>query len=123
MPCRMCVLPNRSSDMIVYKDYWMSRTAIHGFKVCTKCPPPPHPGANYSICCSKHNKVRVVHLLHYKTLPSTVKQFRGPDGLIYLHFFIFKKKLKTVHKYTFYDCQLLHCALPLNTNEFAEQFY
>lgn len=53
---RMNLLQDRSSNMIVCKDYWMSRTATQAFKLCASCPRPPHIDANYVISCTKHNQ-------------------------------------------------------------------
>ena len=52
----MNLLQDRSSNMIVCKDYWMSRTATQAFKLCSSCPRPPHADANYVISCTKHNR-------------------------------------------------------------------
>ena len=52
----MNLLQDRTSDMIICKDYWMSRTPKEAFLLCSDCPPPPSRDANYVISCFEHNK-------------------------------------------------------------------
>ena len=57
-PSRKSLNPERTGDMIICKDYWLSRAegVDDGFKLCSKCPKPPSPEACYKISCAKHNK-------------------------------------------------------------------
>lgn len=54
-PKRQNLLPDRTGDMIVCRDYWMSRVSTQSFKLCSSCPKPPNSNASYVISCSKHN--------------------------------------------------------------------
>ena len=60
VPCRMSLLPDRTGNMIVCRDYWMSRTPTQSFKLCSVCPPPPSQKASYVISCSEHNRAKNV---------------------------------------------------------------
>ena len=49
--------PERTSDMVICRDFWLSRDgADDRFQLCPRCPPFPSPEACYRISCSKHNK-------------------------------------------------------------------
>ena len=52
----MSLDPERTANMIVCKDYWMSRRATESYRLCDKCPSYPSPEACYKISCPKHNK-------------------------------------------------------------------
>ena len=52
----MNLLQDRTSNMIVCKDYWMSRTPTQAYQLCSYCPRPPHIDACYVVSCIKHNK-------------------------------------------------------------------
>ena len=47
---------HRTSNMIVCKDFWMSRTSTLAYKLCTGCPMQPSINASYVVSCTKHNK-------------------------------------------------------------------
>ena len=56
-PSRKRLDPDRTGDMVICRDYWMSREGMdERFSLCSKCPQPPSPEACYKISCSKHNK-------------------------------------------------------------------
>ena len=52
---RMRLTADRTGNMTVCRDYWMSRTATDSYRICDKCPNPPSTSACYKISCSKHN--------------------------------------------------------------------
>ena len=52
----MNLLQDRTSNMIVCKDFWMSRTPTQAYKLCTVCPMPPSVNASYVVSCTEHNK-------------------------------------------------------------------
>ena len=54
---RMRLNPGRSANMVVCKDYWMSRRAMESYRLCEKCPNYPDPQVCYNVSCAKHNKV------------------------------------------------------------------
>ena len=58
-PCRKSLDPERTGDLIICRDYWLSRAegVDERFKLCSQCPKPPSPEACYKISCAKHNKV------------------------------------------------------------------
>ena len=56
----MNLQPDRTGNMIVCRDYWMSRTATQSYKLCSVCPPPPSVKASYVISCSEHNSAKNV---------------------------------------------------------------
>ena len=53
---RMSLDQDRVSDLIVCKDFWMSRRSLDSYRLCELCPKFPAPGACYKISCTKHNK-------------------------------------------------------------------
>ena len=53
---RQALDPDRTGNMIVSRDYWMSRSETESFSLCDKCPPLPSTSACYKISCSKHQK-------------------------------------------------------------------
>ena len=56
-PSRKRLDPDRTGDIVICRDYWMSREGMdERFSLCSKCPQPPSPEACYKISCSKHNK-------------------------------------------------------------------
>jgi len=56
-PCRRSLDPERTGDMILCRDYWLSREgAEEGFQLCPECPNVPNQGACYKISCPKHNR-------------------------------------------------------------------
>ena len=48
---------DRTANMVVTKDFWMSRRALDSYRLCEQCPKYPDPKACYKISCTKHNKV------------------------------------------------------------------
>ena len=58
-PCRKSLDPERTGDLIICRDYWLSRAegVDERFKLYSQCPKPPSPEACYKIFCAKHNKV------------------------------------------------------------------
>ena len=58
-PSRKKLDPDRTGDMVICRDYWMSREGMdERFSLCSKCAQPPSPEACYKISCFKHNNVK-----------------------------------------------------------------
>ena len=56
IPQRRRLDPNRTENLVICRDYWMSRTEAESFKLCQMCPQPPSSAACYKISCAKHQK-------------------------------------------------------------------
>ena len=56
VPKRKRLSVERTEQMIICKDYWMSRTESESYRLCELCPQPPSKDARYKITCAKHQK-------------------------------------------------------------------
>ena len=56
VPKRISLNVDRTENLIICRDYWMSRSEGESYKLCEKCPQPPSKEARYKISCSKHQK-------------------------------------------------------------------
>ena len=63
IPKRQTLDPERTENMIISRDFWMSRALLDSYRVCDKCPPPPSPMANYKVCCVEHMLCRAQQAL------------------------------------------------------------
>ena len=54
VPKRQRLDVDRTENLIICRDYWMSRSEEESYKLCEKCPQPPSKEARYKISCAKH---------------------------------------------------------------------
>ena len=54
IPQRRRLDPDKTEDVFVCRDYWMSRSADESFKFCHMCPQPPFAAECYKILCAEH---------------------------------------------------------------------